>query len=712
MLHTAFFSILTPTCPRGCSDVLLVLAVLAIPMAVGTIWLFLKKQGLVFIAVSWLFFLAVAYVGSTRITHEEATQIQTWNGYLLGMTATFAKSTEELDHYRITEDGYDPAIYGRLIDLHRAWCRDSDIVGYVFTLRLVGPRRVEYICSCPVDINRDGKIAGKLEEGDPPFTPYVEEDDQGRSHDAWYDVYAEGFAGKSAIDPNVVSDEYGKWVTAVAPLHDPEGNIEAILGVDFRTDHWVNYTRQLRNKSLQLLIAINVLFFTGMFSLASLRVSLRRANEMNEHLSNARKAAETASRAKSDFLANMSHEIRTPMNAILGFTNILKAKIASGCSEQFRNESEELLEVIQKNGDELLTIINDILEFTKTESRQLQPELIPVAFHELIKDIAWMGRIHAEKKGLLFSFAIDSGVPERILSDPARLKHLLANILGNAVKFTEKGSVRLHVQSRESTDEKSANVSEGPRSSVALRIDVIDTGIGMSEETLARAIAPFVQGDSSSTRKYGGTGLGLSVAKGLAKLLGGDIFITSRQDEGTTCSFSFRVPVLEPGEIMGAALAKQMESSGCIPDARTSPSETPSVDPVAATAPSLSGRSVLVVEDLVINQIVITSILHDAGAEVEIAENGQVAIDKINARGRFDVVLMDMQMPVLDGYEATHILREAGYSGLIIAVTAHALSGDREKTLEVGCDEYLSKPVHRELLLDTIQQMLVRGGRT
>ncbi|MGO8749234.1 MAG: ATP-binding protein [Thermoguttaceae bacterium] len=396
----------------------------------------------------------------------------------------------------------------------------------------------------------------------------------------------------------------------------------------------------------------------------------------------ARAVAEAANRAKSDFLANMSHEIRTPMTAILGYADIL-----AGSSLQ--REQQEAVDTIQRNGDHLLALINDILDLSKIESGKLQVEHLPVSPVAIFDDVVSLMRVRAEARRLPLKLEYDGPIPQTIQIDPTRLRQILVNLVGNAVKFTEIGEVKIAVRlvDRDTTEPK-------------LRIEVIDMGVGMSPQQLERLFQPFQQADASTTRKFGGTGLGLVISKRLAELLGGNITASSVPGKGSIFTLT-----IATGPLEGAALVDQPAEA--VAQIATKPK------PATAAHARLDCR-ILLAEDGPDNQRLIAFVLRKAGAEVQIVENGQMAMEKALAAhpewGRrsddpkepFDVILMDMQMPVMDGYEATRQLRRHGYTGPIVALTAHAMKDDLQKCLDAGCDDYLTKPIVREQFLHTV----------
>jgi signal transduction histidine kinase/CheY-like chemotaxis protein len=387
-----------------------------------------------------------------------------------------------------------------------------------------------------------------------------------------------------------------------------------------------------------------------------------------ERLENARQEAESANSAKSAFIANISHEIRTPMNAILGYADMLLGP---------DNSAEERLncvQVIRRNGEHLLAIINDILDISKVEACRMSAEQIPCELPQLIADVIALTNPRAAEKGLKFEVTFDEVIPRTVQTDPVRVKQVLVNLVGNAIKFTSAGSVRLHV---------SQEVSYFTQN---IRFSVTDTGIGMTPAQVARLFQPFMQGDASTTRKFGGTGLGLTISKRLAQILGGDIEVQSEEGAGSTFSFWINGGMREGVKLIRNLTQEQLS----IPDLATSSK---------GREVRLEG-TVLLVEDGEDNQRLLTAFLEHAGMKVTLAVNGEIAVKRA-LEGSFDLILMDMQMPVMDGYRATGELRKLGYTKPIVALTAHAMAEDRLKCLQAGCTEYMSKPVDRLKLLTT-----------
>lgn len=416
-------------------------------------------------------------------------------------------------------------------------------------------------------------------------------------------------------------------------------------------------------------------------------VELAHSNNALEHamtIANSMAAqAEAASLAKSEFLANMSHEIRTPMNAILGFTELLDSE---GDRSRAPRQRLEYIDTIRRNGQHLLTIINDILDMSKIEAGKMTVERVAIDPIRLVDEVATLVEPRARDKGIDIYVRYDTPMPETITSDPTRLRQILSNLAGNAVKFTEVGSVTIRVAC-----EPDAQL---------LLFRVVDTGIGMTAEQRDAVVKfnAFSQADASTTRKFGGTGLGLRISNSFARMLGGDLEVESTLGKGSM--FTFTVATGDLSEIK-------------LVDARPAPSKTVvdrSSTPVVVENKQgpLSGLKVLLAEDGLDNQRLFSFILKNAGASVALAENGRVAVDAVEAAAAndqpFDVVLMDVQMPELDGLEATGELRQSGCDLPIIALTAHAMAGDREKCLDAGCDDYATKPIQRQRLVELVRE--------
>ena len=397
--------------------------------------------------------------------------------------------------------------------------------------------------------------------------------------------------------------------------------------------------------------------------------------DRTEELREAKRVAEEASRAKSDFLANMSHEIRTPLTAILGYTEILLD------SEALSSSDRDSVHIIKSSGDHLLSLVNDILDFSKIEAGKMDVECVSVDLFWLVQDSVSPLTLNAKEKNLEFAVYYETPVPRMIYSDPVRIRQVLVNLIGNALKFTEKGLVRLCVGIEEDD-------AESPR----LYFRVEDTGIGIAEEKVAKLFQVFSQADSSTTRHFGGTGLGLAISKSLSHLLGGDIEVESVSGQGSVFKFT-----VYPGSLDDVPRVTEAQ--------RTQIQRNLTMRKMQGVA--FEGR-VLLVEDTPVNQMLICRMLEAVGLTVDIADNGAVGVEMasaaIESSEGYDVILMDVQMPVMDGLTATGKIRELGFEGKIIALTANAQSRDRQLCLRAGCSDFLTKPVNRDRLLELITE--------
>ncbi|MFO0908005.1 MAG: PAS domain S-box protein [Isosphaeraceae bacterium] len=415
--------------------------------------------------------------------------------------------------------------------------------------------------------------------------------------------------------------------------------------------------------------------------IATISRDITERKQAEHKLQRAMESAESANRAKTEFLANMSHEVRTPLAAILGFADMLSDDVMS------RDESLQLLDSIRRNGEHLLEVLNDILDVSKIEAGKLEIDPILYDPWRVVLEACVSLRGRVLERGVRFALEPTGPLPSRVLVDPTRLRQILVNLVSNAVKFTDPGR-KVGVQVSCERDEGGLGQT--------LRIDVVDEGIGMTPEQIERAFVPFQQGDSSTTRKYGGTGLGLSITRRLAEAMGGAIVVESAPGQGSC--FRVILPVTLPSHETPWVDPEQLPRELRIERGRVERS-------VASMAGApLRGR-VLLAEDSPDNRRILVYYLRTAGVEVENVENGSEAVARA-LEEPFDVILMDMQMPVLDGYDATRQLRAAGCRAPIIALTAHALREDRANCLAAGCSEYLAKPVTLDNLLSMLSLFL------
>ncbi|PHV11763.1 response regulator [Chitinimonas sp. BJB300] len=473
--------------------------------------------------------------------------------------------------------------------------------------------------------------------------------------------YRQGMLAKAVQYLNRAIDETGEMgytfmpmraCNDLAEIHAAQGHWQAAL-LDYQRYHRLYEKAQGQATRTKLL----------MFSIQS---DLRTAEA-------ARKHAEESTRAKSMFLANMSHEIRTPMNAIIGMAHLaLKTPLTP--------KQRDYIDKIHNAGLSLLGVINDILDFSKIEAGRLDVESVDFDLDDVLANVASVTNARAHAKGLGYTFDIPANIPQRLKGDPLRLGQILINLLNNAVKFTEEGKVTL-----------SAALEKQDTRGIRIRFNVRDTGIGMTEEEVTRLFQAFTQADGSTTRKFGGTGLGLSISRRLVEMMGGKIGVQSRVGEGALFHFT------------------------ALFQAATTPSKQPTPE-TPSSLPSFGGVRVLLVEDNEINQQIAQELLQAAGVNVTVANNGREALDKLLAvePAPFDLVLLDVQMPVMDGFATIRAIRaEPSLTDLpVVAMTAHALLEEKQRCLDSGMNDHLAKPITPQALFDTVAHWAARHSVT
>jgi len=402
----------------------------------------------------------------------------------------------------------------------------------------------------------------------------------------------------------------------------------------------------------------------------------KKIKQRTEQVEEAMRSAQASNQAKSDFLANISHELRTPMNGVIG---MLDMALDRELGPELGPELAEQLTTAQSCAYSLLSLVNDILDLSKIEAGKMTLEKIPFDLRALVADCIKAHQPKAAENSVTLRAQVAPDVPEQIHGDPLRIRQIVANLVSNAVKFTEHGAVEVRVGGKYTAP-----------SQFLLQIAVQDSGTGIPADKLLHIFDKFAQADGSVSRKFGGTGLGLAITRSLVELHGGEVRVESELGRGST--FTVTLPCEAPSE--ASAVPREKAPGAALPE----------------PAPSSSSVRILVVEDNHVNQKVVTAVLRKRGFSIELANDGQEALQKLKNTGDFDLVLMDVQMPVLDGLEATRLIRkEPRWDSLpIVAMTAHAMNGDKERCLEAGMNGYISKPVHPSLLLSTVDEFILQ----
>ncbi|MGL6227218.1 MAG: response regulator [Thermoguttaceae bacterium] len=800
-------------------------------LLVLSVWM-LRKRQLVLCLCTWLILLIVLGVGSSQIAAEDRIQTKTWRKALVDMTKVFAEQTMKMGHSKIVRPLCDSPegekAYKNILESHTRWCRDVDLIIYVTTYRLIGTlseKKMEFIMSCPSDVDGDGQYSTKVEKGDPPFTPFY--DDEAGTVYTWGKAFEDGFGGMTSFDSQVYSPLYGASLACVTPLYDEQGQVDGVLAVDFDIVKWEQITYVLLRRSLVLLgcvctsILVISIFISHLldFLVRTRRINRELADRTNwliwseskmeavlagntamvfygpdgtiesvnsamermlgyteeetvgrklpefyremmhkrgleiregmiqgnyddfrtdvplihkdghtvwadvsvtavrdasesivqivaicvdvteermllENLQAAKNEAESASRTKSEFLATMSHEIRTPLNGVIGLSDLL-------LGTELNVKQLEYAEMIKVSGELLLYLINDILDFSKIEAGKLEIASEDFDILETVESSAAILASRARDRDIALCVSFSGTLPRRLRGDAGRIRQVLLNLIGNAIKFTDQGGVRVVVTPETWEEER-----------VVLLFSITDTGIGIAEEGMNRLFKTFSQADASSARAYGGTGLGLAISRRLVELMGGEISVDSVVGKGST--FWFRVPFGCNKEISDCIsnelfLCRQQETLHCVHSGGSFCVGASHFGQCSGL--TLAGKRVLIVSSNDIVRISLSEQLATWKMRVSEARTGEEAMDilrhAIEKQQPFSLIFIDEPLEDELGKElAKMICGEPTFEEVGITwLRSFAVDVDKEPN-PCECLRYLTKPIYYSALFDMVMTQL------
>jgi signal transduction histidine kinase/CheY-like chemotaxis protein len=604
--------------------------------------------------------------GAWLVDRNEASTIERLERAIIGLAPTYAAEIERLGHARVgLGTAPDDPTYLEIIAAEKRWLAANPVVTDIYTFRPIDDEKVALIVDSETDYDRNGRFEGERETRTVIGEPLAVGGEHVRA----------ALRGQGGVDPRPTTDRWGTWISAHWPLRGADGRVEAVLGVDYAASAWVAEVRGARLVGIGAVAIVLLMLLAGSALYQLQRVELEARREAAEAARRAREAAEGANRLKSQFLACMSHEIRTPMNGVMGVTELLLATRLDSKQKHFGN-------LILRSATNLLAVINDILDYSKIEADKLALESLPFCPRDVVEDVGELlgPRAGAKFLELLVRYPVDS--PAVLCGDAARLRQILTNLVGNAIKFTERGEVAVVVSWQD---------AGGARPT--LRCEVRDTGPGLDAATQANLFQAFVQADSSITRRYGGTGLGLAICRKLALLMGGRIGCRSEPGKGST--FWFEIPF------------ERAPEGTVLPGGATG---------FAAEPAALHGLRGLIVDDNDTNREILEHLLAAWGVRFGSAVDAFEALRLLDAAAAagdpFQFAILDHQMPGRDGLQLAGDIREhpALAPLRLLMLSSNAASEGEHDWRECGVDAYLTKPVRHGVLFRELRQLLA-GAR-
>jgi two-component system, sensor histidine kinase len=654
------FSMLLYYITRYRLDVLL-LAGLACLGLYLSVWLARRRRSTIRLPRFALIAVGVLVIaGSILAEFAGGKQRQALVSMVAGFGPTYAYELERSGHSRVTfETKPDDPTYLALIELEKKWLQLNPLIADVYTFRRDGENKVRFVVDSETDYNHNGVIDGEREQRTPIGETYPEATPQ---------FYA-ALDGHAVFDTSMVPDRWGVWVSSLTPIYDATGKVEAAVGIDYPAHAWLVAIALRRALILAAVLFLIVILISSGALIALMRSEIDERTAAQKELQAAKEAADAAGRAKGEFLAVMSHEIRTPLNAITGYISMLEE---TGL-DQFQRR---YVRTVQRGASSLVDLLNNILDYSKIEDGKLQFEEIPVSPAEIVADVLDLLAATAKEKNLALEFDNRLGGPLTVAGDPARTRQIVTNLVGNAVKFTAKGSVKVTARWAPASSETGI-----------LEMAVTDTGAGIPPEKLSKLFQMFTQADAGTARRYGGSGLGLAISRRLVEMMHGQLKVRSEVGQGS--EFSFTLPCRRLDSVAPA-----------VPDTTV---------PATESALSASSGRLLIVDDNPVNCEVLSAMLHDTSCTIDIAYSGVAALELAN-RHPYAAILMDVAMAEMDGLAATQRIRagETNRDTPIIAVTAATSRADRNACQAAGMNDFLSKPVQRQALMASLARFCAK----